>query len=385
MAPPAERDPLLADHHSINPLEDHVWNEPHGKTFFQRIAGYLSLMMMMAGWICEGEFEQILTACPDPEWKVNNTGVDHQALCYPNNFFITYCTRIGWAAVLVGWLLWRSCILGDDADTFNTGRGNGAFSWSYYLKWSTFLGVGIFASSYTWYISLGETSFGGNAAVYQTAPVFVFILSVMMLGETVTVFKCFAVLLSVAGCAVLSLENSQGGKDSAIGYVWEIGSVILYAVYEVFYKKYCCDDSDTFPTANSQRFFGTTGVMSLLVLWPLFFAFDKTGYEKFEWPTSDQVYYIVIVAACDTIFNLFLVVTILLTSPLFTSVGTILVIPIGCLVDYLWKDTELAPKAYYGVVMIIFGFAMMVYSEHKEHQAKEKEAENKVIYKADAV
>lgn len=201
---------------------------------------------------------------------------------------------------------------------------------------------------------------------------------------------------------MLSLENSQGGTDKAIGYVWEIGSVVLYAVYEVFYKKFCCDDNDTFPTANSQRFFGLAGLLTLLTIWPLFFLLDHTGVEPFRWPTREELYYIIIVSLCDTLFNLFLVVTILLTSPLFTSVGTILVIPLGCLVDWYFKrlcfalaqclanplgtltyssfvDVALAPKAYYGVVMIMFGFAMMVYSEHKEHSKKVKNAENTPI------
>jgi hypothetical protein len=153
----------------------------------------------------------------------------------------------------------------------------------------------------------------------------------------VTVFKVFAVLLSVGGCAVLSLENSKGGSDKAIGYVWEIGSVILYAVYEVFYKRYCCSKDDPHPTANSQRFFGLCGLLTLLLVWPFFFILDHIKYEVFKWPTHEEAMYIAIVAACDTLFNVSLVVTILLTSPLFTSVGTILVIPLGCLVDYFFK------------------------------------------------
>lgn len=52
----------------------------------------------------------------------------------PNNFFITYCTRIGWTSVLLGWIMWRLFFLKDDPDTFGTGRGKGAFSWKYYIK-----------------------------------------------------------------------------------------------------------------------------------------------------------------------------------------------------------------------------------------------------------
>ena len=64
-------------------------------------------------------------------------------------------------------------------------------------------------------------------------------------------------------------------------------------------------------------------------MWPLFFVLDATGYEKFVWPETADLPYIAIVAACDVGFNLFLLVTILLSSPLFASVGTILVIPLG--------------------------------------------------------
>ena len=73
---------------------------------------------------------------------------------------------------------------------------------------------------------------------------------------------------------------------------------------------------------------------------------------------------------CDTSFNLFLVVTIVLTSPLFTSVGTILVIPISTLIDYVWHGTILPAPAFGGVALIIFGFSAIVYAEHLDHQAK---------------
>ena len=51
------------------------------------------------------------------------------------------------------------------------------------------LGIAIFGSTYTWYLSLPLTSVAGNSAVYQSAPVFVFLFSVPLLGESVTVLK----------------------------------------------------------------------------------------------------------------------------------------------------------------------------------------------------
>lgn len=73
-------------------------------------------------------------------------------------------------------------------------------------QWGFVLGVGIFASTYTWYFSLDQTSvagmshigvlmtyhvntMSGNSAVYQSAPVFVFLLSIPLLNEKVCNWK----------------------------------------------------------------------------------------------------------------------------------------------------------------------------------------------------
>ena len=71
-------------------------------------------------------------------------------------------------------------------------------------------------------------------------------------------------LLCVGGSAVVALENSGGGGgDSLAGYAWCIISVLLYAGFEVLYKKYACNDDDPYPVANSQRFFGLLGVAAV--------------------------------------------------------------------------------------------------------------------------
>ena len=371
------RSPLLLEGGSINAPPPPARGSCGA--LFKSLGAYLTLCIMMACWIIEGEFSQSLEdGCPD-----NNTThfPGKTDLCYKSSFFIAYCTRVGWALVLVGWYIWRVCILDDGGDAslrlgsrsspgLHRGRGLGAFSWGTYLRWGLLLGVAIFGSTYTWYLSLPLTSVAGNSAVYQSAPVFVFLFSIPALGESVTALKVAAVLLCVGGSAVVALENSSGGGgDSLTGYAWCICSVLLYAGFEVLYKKYACDDNDPYPVANSQRFFGLLGVAAVATMWPIFFVLDATGFEPFVWPERDDLPYIAIVAVCDVGFNLFLLITILLSSPLFASVGTILVIPLGAATDYLWKGTLLADNAFYGVGMIIVGFCAMIYAEHTGHVA----------------
>ena len=71
------------------------------------------------------------------------------------------------------------------------------------------LGLTIFGSTYAWYLSLTGTSVAGNSAVYQSAPVFVFLLSIFVLKEKVTAWKLIAVVLCVSGSAVVAVISSE--------------------------------------------------------------------------------------------------------------------------------------------------------------------------------
>ena len=137
-------------------------------------------------------------------------------------------------------------------------------------------------------------------------------------------------------------------------------------VTQVLYKRYLTSDTDPMPTANANRFFGVLGLMTLLTVWPMFFILDVTEIEPFLMPSPRQAKLIAVIAVCDTAFNAFLLLCILLTSPLFTSVGTILVIPITSLVGYLAHGTVLPAKAFAGVAMIVSGFLCIVAAEHRE-------------------
>ena len=129
-------------------------------------------------------------------------------------------------------------------------------------------------------------------------------------------------VLCVGGAIVVALENAgQGGEDHVVGYLWCLLSVVLYAGFEVMYKKKATSDVDPYPFANTLRFFGIMGFGVVATTWPMFFILDSTGYEKFEWPSRDAIPYILIVIATDVGFNIFLLLTILLSSPLFTAVG----------------------------------------------------------------
>ena len=89
---------------------------------------------------------------------------------------------------------------------------------------------------------------------------------------------------------------------------------------------------------------------------------------------------IVLNTIADVVLNIFLLLTIMLTSPLFASVGCILVIPLSSLADYFISGKVLPSRALIGVALIVIGFFMIVYAEVQEEK-KHKSAENSEAHK----
>ena len=94
-------------------------------------------------------------------------------------------------------------------------------------------------------------------------------------------------------------------------------TVILYALFEVLYKRLATRKDDTAPVMNGVRFLAYMGVHTLLWLWPLLIVFHFTGVEVFELPSLDNIGLMTLNAFFDVIFNASLLVCIALSSPLF--------------------------------------------------------------------
>jgi hypothetical protein len=152
-------------------------------------------------------------------------------------------------------------------------------------------------------------------------------------------------------------------KSTFSGYIALFYSVISYAVFEVGYKKWGSEEGDPASVANSLRFLGYLGINTLAWLWPGFLILHYSGVEPFEWPPYDIFILLLWNALLDIVFNAGLLICIALSSALFASVGTILVIPAAVLVDWLLQGFILQSAAAFGVVFIIIGFIGFVTSE----------------------
>jgi len=80
------------------------------------------------------------------------------------------------------------------------------------------------------------------------------------------------------------------------------------------------------------------------------------GIEKFEFPRAEIFYGLVYTTLLDSVFNVALTIGIMLTSPLFMSVGTLLTIPVSVLSDLLLHGLQFSGWTYLGLFGIVLGF-----------------------------
>lgn len=272
--------------------------------------------------------------------------------------------------------------------------------------------------AYAWYLSLPRTEVGPNSTIYQSASVFVFIFSAVLLDEEISFRKLASVALCVAGVAVLALSkpasDSGGVKVTVWGYVFLMVSVIFYGMYEVLYK-YAVEGGHAEAEQSgehSEPLLATTavagaptksslnasnvvesspandkdgevaawnewllqiefpmlvsaiiGVATLLTQWPVFFALNaiESGpfSEPFILPNHDETVLLVLNAFLDSWYYMLLVFGIAITNPVFMSVGVMLVSPASFVVDYFLHGTRLVPQAWGGVALVILGFVLL--------------------------
>lgn len=138
----------------------------------------------------------------------------------------------------------------------------GYFNWCYYFGVSIPISIIAFISGWLWYLSLPITSVSGNTAIYQSSCTMVYIFSILILKEEGSKLKTCSVILSVMGVLCVSFGGGKTSEEngeahshpSFMGYVVCLLSMILYALFEVMYKRWAAHAADPRPLINACRY-----------------------------------------------------------------------------------------------------------------------------------
>ncbi|KAL8152641.1 hypothetical protein V2J09_010401 [Rumex salicifolius] len=203
-----------------------------------------------------------------------------------------------------------------------------------------------FLTEYFTNAALAQTTVARTTILVSTSGLFTLFIGAAMGVESVNVAKVISVIVSMAGVAMTMLgktwvpgnshsKTSLNGKHSLIGDLYALLSAMIYGLFTVLLKKLAGVEGQK---VDIQKLYGFIGLFILLTLWWLVWPLTAMGMEpKFTIPHSAKMTEI-IVANCfvgSFLPDYFLALGIVWTSPLVSSLGVSLTIPLAMLEDIL--------------------------------------------------
>lgn len=258
-----------------------------------------------------------------------------------------------------------------------------AFTWKDWIIRVAFLSTVSFLFEWTWYLSLRRTSASINVTIYDTSSAFVYILSLIMLGEIFSFIKSFAVLLCVIGAVIVAIfgdgtpskQNSTSSFSSDndnesigdwLGYLELMLSVFLYSLYTVLYSKICIDPTQPNSIANSFKTSWLIGICTLLIDW-IFVVFSYyTGLDIYSADdfTGKAIGGLVVICVINGFYCASCLTAITLSGPIWVSIALLLSVPVSIIGDSVLSGFRLSLLGYLGVIFICVGFVIIDFSQY---------------------
>ncbi|KIO08304.1 hypothetical protein M404DRAFT_134204 [Pisolithus tinctorius Marx 270] len=263
-----------------------------------------------------------------------------------------------------------------------------------------------------WFVAVPLASVTDVTAIWNANAFFTYVFSVKLLGLKWGTFRLLAVCLATLGVITIvygGTAASSPGPASAVtsavhqpapfvGDMLTLVASLLYALYQVIYKKYIAlpTDSDlTSEPANCQGLYSagdvdneiqscpllkdeivypppfglhanlitaSMGMCTLLVLWIPIPILHYYGLEEFRLPTrADILMAIAGIAASGVIFNAGFMILLGIWGPIVTSVGSLMTIVLTLFSDMFFGTVALTFGGLVGTGVIVGAFAMLVF------------------------
>lgn len=258
------------------------------------------------------------------------------------------------------------------------------FTWKDWIIRVAFLSTISYLFEWTWYLSLRRTSASINVTIYDTSSAFVYVLSLIMLGEVFSFTKAFAVLLCVIGAIIVailgdgtpskqlsgsSLFSSELESETVgdwLGYLELMLSVFLYSLYTVLYSKICIDPTQPSSIANSFKTSWLIGGCTIVIDWVFVLISYYTGLDEYSTGdfTGKAIGGLVVICLINGLYCASCLTAITLSGPIWVSIALLLSVPVSIIGDAVLSGFRLSFLGYVGVIFICIGFVIIDFSQY---------------------
>ncbi|KAI9730907.1 MAG: hypothetical protein M1834_005625 [Cirrosporium novae-zelandiae] len=277
-----------------------------------------------------------------------------------------------------------------------TGKASHESPIPYMLRTTAFVTTALTIAGGSWYVAVDLTSPSDLTAIYNCSAFFAYAFSIPLLHDKLRPDKIFSVAIAIVGVLIVAYGDSaptkHGGKSGgSVGgnpdpvdvdaksrtlgnLVIGVGSV-LYGLYEVLYKKFACPPEGTSPGRGmifANTFGSLIGCFTLSVLWIPIPLLHWTGLETFALPRGEAAWMLLISVLANATFSGSFLVLISLTSPVLSSVASLLTIFLVAIVDWLLTGKALSAAAITGGLLIIVAFVLLSWSTYREMEEERR-------------
>lgn len=259
-------------------------------------------------------------------------------------------------------------------------------SFKYMAIRAAMLSVVLNIAGFTWYGAMSMTYASDVTAIYNCSAFTAYAFAIPMLNEKFSWLKASSVVIAVSGVFVVAYSGSDSPSDDDQerypnrfwGNVLISVGAVMYGYYEVLYKRYSCIPEHLAKVITPRRqltfsnfVMGLLGVFTLCLLVTLVVVaqvFHIHNFNLFDYGENTSAIWLYIFGSivANLLFSASFLSLMALTSPVLSSVSSLVTIFLIGVVEWVLFGNELGLKQLVGDALVITGFAILTTASWRE-------------------
>ncbi|XP_076456722.1 solute carrier family 35 member F3-like [Babylonia areolata] len=246
-------------------------------------------------------------------------------------------------------------VLGESVAIYAGGQGQEGRNWTHVWKTALLL-VTWSLALYTYIQALARLNPADVTSLYATNHSFVYMLSWIVLFEKFVAIRILAMIFSITGIVLFAYVDAAG--DPIWGVIIAVTSSSLTAIHKVLFSKFVGDAN----VGQATLFLTCLGLLSVILLWPIFTALQLTGAEAVDWGRAPWSL-LAGSGALLLVFHVLGVCALHVTCKEAWGLGVALSVPLCAMGDTVWGGQQYTGMKLAAFVLITLGLLLILLPE----------------------
>ncbi|KAL8602707.1 hypothetical protein ACOMHN_062921 [Nucella lapillus] len=209
---------------------------------------------------------------------------------------------------------------------------------------------------YTYIQALARLNPADVTSLYATNHSFVYMLSWIVLFEKFVAIRILAMIFSITGIVLFAYVDAAG--ELIWGVIIAVTSSSLTAIHKVLFSKFVGDAN----VGQATLFLTCLGLLSVVLLWPIFTTLHLTGVEGVEWGRAPWPL-LSASGALLLVFHVLGVCALHVTCKEAWGLGVALSVPLCAMSDVVWGHQQYSGMKLAAFVLITLGLLLILLPE----------------------